>query len=93
MIQTQQENENTEDSKETAGGVSTDGKDTAEDTKTDTDKQDAKQLYTVRKGDYLRKLAKQFYGSEGLWKRIYEANRDKIKNPDLIWAGMELLIP
>lgn len=93
VIQTQQENENTEDSKETAGGVSTDGKDTAEDTKTDTDKQDAKQLYTVRKGDYLRKLAKQFYGSEGLWKRIYEANRDKIKNPDLIWAGMELLIP
>lgn len=85
VTQPQQENEDTEDTEETAGGVSADGK--------DTDKQEVKQLYTVKKGDYLRRLAKHFYGSESLWKRIYEANRDKIKNPDLIWIGMELLIP
>jgi nucleoid-associated protein YgaU len=40
--------------------------------------------YVVKKGDSLSKIAKQFYGDMKLWKKIFEANRDKISNPDLI---------
>lgn len=50
-------------------------------------------VYTVVKGDYLRKIAFRFYERENLWKRIYEANKEIIKNPDLIYEGMKLLIP
>ncbi len=49
--------------------------------------------YTVKSGDSLSKIAKQVYGDAGEWKRIYEANRDKIKDPDLIHPGQEFTIP
>ena len=49
--------------------------------------------YTVQSGDSLSKIAKHFYGSANDWHRIYEANRDKISNPDLIHPGLELTIP
>ena len=49
--------------------------------------------YTVVKGDSLSKIAKQFYGDAGEWKKIYEANKDLIKNPDLIRPGQKLKIP
>jgi nucleoid-associated protein YgaU len=49
--------------------------------------------YTVAKGDSLSKIAKQFYGSAGEWKKIYEANKDVIKNPDLIYPGQTFKIP
>jgi nucleoid-associated protein YgaU len=51
------------------------------------------QTYTVVKGDTLSKIAKQFYGNAGQWKRIYEANKDVIKNPDLIYPGQTIKIP
>ena len=51
------------------------------------------QTYTVAKGDTLSKIAKQYYGSAGQWKRIYEANKDTIKNPDLIYPGQTFTIP
>ncbi len=60
---------------------------------TDKNKEEASDWYTVVRGDYLRKIAVKFYGAESLWKKIYEANKDKIQNPDLIYAGMRLLIP
>ena len=50
-------------------------------------------LYTVVSGDSLWKIAQKFYGNGCLWPKIYEANRDKIKNPNLIFAGQELRIP
>jgi nucleoid-associated protein YgaU len=53
----------------------------------------ATQSYTVVKGDTLSKIAKQFYGNANHWKRIYEANTDQIKNPDLIKPGQVLVIP
>jgi nucleoid-associated protein YgaU len=49
--------------------------------------------YTVVKGDSLSKIAKHFYGKSNDWQRIYEANRNEIKNPDLIYPGQVLTIP
>ncbi|MEO0290821.1 MAG: LysM peptidoglycan-binding domain-containing protein [candidate division WOR-3 bacterium] len=51
--------------------------------------------YTVIKGDYLWKIAKFWwiYRDGKKWKVIYEANKEKIKNPDLIYPGQELIIP
>ena len=51
------------------------------------------QTYTVVKGDSLSKIAKHFYGDALDWKRIFEANRDQIQDPDLIHPGQELRIP
>ena len=53
----------------------------------------AGQTYTVKSGDSLSKIAKHFYGDGNKWHRIYEANKDKIKNPDLIHPGQEFTIP
>ncbi|MEO7367770.1 MAG: LysM peptidoglycan-binding domain-containing protein [Gemmatimonadaceae bacterium] len=53
----------------------------------------ADQTYTVKSGDSLSKIAKHLYGDANSWHRIYDANRDKIKNPDLIHPGQVLTIP
>ena len=49
--------------------------------------------YTVRPGDTLSKIAREYYGDESQYMRIYEANRDKLKDPDRLNAGQELRIP
>jgi nucleoid-associated protein YgaU len=49
--------------------------------------------YTVVKGDTLGKIAKHHYGDASKWKALYEANRDIIKNPDLIEIGWVLKLP
>ncbi|HEY3172881.1 MAG TPA: LysM peptidoglycan-binding domain-containing protein [Thermoanaerobaculia bacterium] len=51
------------------------------------------QSYTVVKGDSLSKIAQHVYGKASLWKKIYEANRDHIKDPDLIYPGQVLRLP
>ena len=51
------------------------------------------QQYTVKAGDTLSKLAGQFYNSPEKWDRIYDANRDQLKNPNYIYIGMKLMIP
>jgi nucleoid-associated protein YgaU len=51
------------------------------------------QYHVVAKGDTLSKIAEQYYGDETLYKKIFEANRDIIKNPDLIQIGWKLRIP
>lgn len=55
--------------------------------------QQPERTYTVQKGDSLSKIAKALYGSAGKWKVIYEANKDSIKNPDLIYPGQVFRIP
>ncbi len=49
--------------------------------------------YTVVAGDSLSKIAQHHYGDANLWRRIWEANRDQVKNPDLIHPGQVLKIP
>ena len=49
--------------------------------------------YTVVRGDSLSKIAKRHYGDMNQWQRIYDANRDQIKDPDLIHPGQKLRIP
>ena len=49
--------------------------------------------YTVKSGDTLSAIAKREYGDASEWRRIYDANRDQINNPDLIHPGQELKIP
>jgi nucleoid-associated protein YgaU len=49
--------------------------------------------YTVQPGDSLSKISKQFYGDANMYLKIFEANKDKLTDPDKIKAGMDLLIP
>lgn len=49
--------------------------------------------YEVQAGDSLRKIAHRIYGDEMKWKRIWEANKAQIPNPDRIQPGMQLSIP
>lgn len=49
--------------------------------------------YTVQKGDCLWNIAKKYYGDGSKYTIIAEANKDKIKNPNLIYTGQVLIIP
>ena len=51
------------------------------------------QTYTVKSGDTLSKIAKQVYGDAGQYTKIFDANRDKLSDPDKIQPGQELKIP
>jgi NitT/TauT family transport system substrate-binding protein len=53
----------------------------------------APQQYVVKPGDTLARIAQQFYNSGLKWDKIYEANKDQVKNPDYIFIGMKLTIP
>ena len=48
--------------------------------------------YTVKDNDTLQKISKEFYGSNKKWSRIYDDNKDAIKNPDRIKPGTVLKI-
>lgn len=50
-------------------------------------------VHVVQPGDSLRGIAARFLGDERRWREIFELNREKISQPDLIRPGMELLIP
>lgn len=52
-----------------------------------------KQFYTVKKGDYLSRIAKEVYGNANKYNIIFEANKPMLKNPDLIYPGQVLVIP
>jgi len=51
------------------------------------------QVYTVQPGDTLSKIAQQFYGAANKYNVIFEANRDVLKDPNIIQPGQKLRIP
>lgn len=50
-------------------------------------------FYTIVSGDSLSKIAKKYYGNANLWPTLFEANREVIKNPDLIYPGQQIRVP
>ncbi len=53
----------------------------------------AAKTYTVKSGDTLSKIAKEHLGDANAYMKIFEANRDQLKNPDLIKPGQVLKLP
>ena len=50
-------------------------------------------LYEVKGNDNLHWLAAKFYGDARQWVRIYQANRERVRNPNHLRIGQQILIP
>ncbi|MDD1528035.1 peptigoglycan-binding protein LysM [Bradyrhizobium sp. WBOS7] len=55
--------------------------------------QNEHEMYVVQKKDVLRAIAKRFYGNANDATKIFDANRDVLDNPDLIFANQTLRLP
>jgi len=55
--------------------------------------QQEQQIYVVQPGDTLSKISQRFYGEASKYMRIFEANRDKLSDPNKIQPGQKLTIP
>jgi LysM repeat protein len=53
----------------------------------------AEKTYTVKSGDTLSKIAKEFYGNANEYHKIFNANSDILASPDKIQVGQQLKIP
>jgi len=53
----------------------------------------APRIYTVKPGDSLSKISREFYGDANKYMKIFEANKDKLTDPNKVNVGTELLIP
>lgn len=51
------------------------------------------EYYTIVSGDSLSKIAKHFYNNAMDYPKLFEANREVIKDPDLIYPGQKIRIP
>jgi nucleoid-associated protein YgaU len=51
------------------------------------------EMYEVKSGDSLSKIAKHFYGDPMRYNEIFEANQPMLKHPDKIYPGQMLRIP
>ena len=51
------------------------------------------EYYEIKSGDTLSKIAKTYYGDAGAYPRIFEANREVIKDANLIYPGQKIRIP
>lgn len=49
--------------------------------------------YKVKKGDCLWKIAKKMYGNGNLWILIFDKNKEILKNPDLLYANIDIVMP
>lgn len=58
-----------------------------------TDNRTTPKTYTVKKGDCLWNIAKKYLGSGAKYMQIFNLNKDKIKNPNLIYVGQVLALP
>lgn len=57
------------------------------------EKKEETEFYTIKRGDTLSLIAKRYYGNAMKYPVIFEANREVIKNPDLIYPGQVIRIP
>ncbi|MEN8259679.1 MAG: peptidoglycan-binding protein LysM [Pseudomonadota bacterium] len=57
------------------------------------DTSDEVDYYVIQAGDTLSKLAKRYYNDASRYPRIFEANREVIKDPDKIYVGQKIRIP
>lgn len=57
----------------------------------DDDEKDGDKVYEIKSGDNLSKIAQKYPGMT--WQKIYEANKDIIKDPNVIYPGQKLKIP
>lgn len=55
--------------------------------------QEDDQYYEIKSGDNLSKISKQFYGNPNHYLKIFEANKEVIKEMDLIYPGQKIRIP
>ncbi len=53
----------------------------------------SQRTYTVQAGDTLSKISRQFYGNANQYMKIFNANRDRLQDPDRIQPGQQLIIP
>lgn len=74
-------------------GVAPEKAEKAEKTAAAQDKAQLTGRYTVQPGDTLSHIAQKFYGQASRWPEIFEANRDKLRDPDIIFHGTVLNIP
>ena len=58
-----------------------------------TEKIETQRFYIVRRGDTLSKISAKYYGSAGQWRKILEANKQTLTNPDKLTPGQKLIIP
>jgi LysM repeat protein len=49
--------------------------------------------YSVRSGDTLSKIANSYYHNAGDWQYLYHENEKTVSDPDLIYAGQQLVVP
>ncbi|MFC6840394.1 LysM peptidoglycan-binding domain-containing protein [Xanthomonas theicola] len=59
----------------------------------DSTAEQVQQVYVVKQGDSLSKIAKLHYGDGNAWVRIFEANRDVLDDPDKLYPGQTLKLP
>lgn len=58
-----------------------------------TEKIETQRFYIIRRGDTLSKISTKYYGSAGQWRKILEANKQTLANPDKLTPGQKLIIP
>jgi nucleoid-associated protein YgaU len=75
------------------GNVQSGGSSTAPAAPQSTGPISSERTYVVVEGDSLSKIARREYGDANKWRAIYEANKDLINDPDLIYPGQELKVP
>ena len=57
------------------------------------DNNKSQRTYTVKKGDCLWNIAKKFYGNGAAYTKIYDANTNKVADPNRIYPGQVFVIP
>ncbi len=58
-----------------------------------TEKIETQRFHIVRRGDTLSEISQTYYGSSAKWRKIFDANKETIKNPDRLSPGQKLIIP